>query len=110
VYIYIYTAFISQEGCFACWIILTWLWWCLPEVNQKIAHNLCKLQCHQCRWFERKFCAICGGQREKLWQEFFSDPLQWWDHRSKKASEHQSYQSSHVNRAIAPVGVNLVAL
>ncbi len=43
-------------------------------------------------------------------REFFSDPLQWWDHRSKETSEHQSYQSSHLNRAIAPVGVNLVAL
>jgi hypothetical protein len=27
---------------------------------------------------------VCGGQREKLWQEFFSDPSQWWDHRSGK--------------------------
>ncbi|CAK9870037.1 unnamed protein product [Sphagnum jensenii] len=24
------------------------------------------------------------GQREKLWREFFSDPSQWWDHRSEK--------------------------
>jgi hypothetical protein len=22
-----------------------------------------------------------GGQREKLWCDFFLDPLQWWDHR-----------------------------
>jgi pentatricopeptide repeat protein len=28
-----------------------------------------------------------GGQREKLWREFFSDPSQWWDHRAEKANE-----------------------
>jgi len=30
-----------------------------------------------------------GGQKrivEKLWREFFSDPSQWWDHRSEKAN------------------------
>jgi len=31
-----------------------------------------------------------GGQREILWCDFFLDPLQWWDHRSKKVIEHQS--------------------
>jgi hypothetical protein len=25
-----------------------------------------------------------GTQNEKLWREFFSDPSQWWDHRSEK--------------------------
>ncbi|CAK9225564.1 unnamed protein product [Sphagnum troendelagicum] len=25
-----------------------------------------------------------GGEREKLWREFFKDPSQWWDHRSEK--------------------------
>jgi hypothetical protein len=25
--------------------------------------------------------------REKLWQEFFSDPSQWWDNRFKKVGE-----------------------
>ncbi len=49
-----------------------------------------------------------GGQREKLWYDFFLDPLQWWDHRSKKVIEHQSCQNSHVNAAIALVGVDLV--
>jgi pentatricopeptide repeat protein len=32
---------------------------------------------------------LLSGQRwivEKLWQEFFSDPSQWWDHRSEKLS------------------------
>ncbi|CAK9196087.1 unnamed protein product [Sphagnum troendelagicum] len=32
---------------------------------------------------------LFSGQRwivEKLWQEFFSDPSQWWDHRSEKLS------------------------
>ncbi len=37
------------------------------------------------------------------------DPSQWWDHRSQKVSEHQAVcQSSHVNRAISLVRVNLV--
>jgi hypothetical protein len=26
------------------------------------------------------------GQREKLWREFFSDPSQWWDHRTEKVN------------------------
>ncbi|KAH8930891.1 hypothetical protein BDL97_20G005600 [Sphagnum fallax] len=30
-----------------------------------------------------------GGQREKLWCDFFLDPLQWWDHRSKKLGGHK---------------------
>ncbi len=38
------------------------------------------------------------------------DPSPWWDHSSEKVTEHQSCQSSHVNGAIAIVGVNLVAL
>ncbi len=39
------------------------------------------------------------------------DPLQWWDHRSEKVTEHQTCQSSHVNVATlaALFGVNLVA-
>ncbi len=40
----------------------------------------------------------------------FLDPAQWWDHGSEKVIEHQTCQSSHVNGAIALVGVNLVAL
>jgi hypothetical protein len=31
--------------------------------------------------------AVPGGQREKLWREFLSDPSQWWDHRAEKAIE-----------------------
>jgi hypothetical protein len=34
--------------------------------------------------------AVWAGQRwivEKLWQEFFSDPSQWWDHRSEKVNK-----------------------
>ncbi|CAK9211630.1 unnamed protein product [Sphagnum troendelagicum] len=27
-----------------------------------------------------------AGGKEKLWEEFFSDPLQWWDHRSDKVN------------------------
>jgi len=39
-----------------------------------------------------------------------SDPSQWWDHKPEKVTEYQSCQSSHVNAALALVGVNLVAL
>jgi hypothetical protein len=46
---------------------------------------------------------ICGGSS-------FWIPLQWWDHKSKKVTEHQSCQSSHVNEAISFVNVNLFAL
>jgi hypothetical protein len=28
------------------------------------------------------FSAASAGQREKLWQKFFLDPSQWWDHRA----------------------------
>jgi hypothetical protein len=54
--------------------------------------------------------AVPGGQREKLWQVFFMDPSQWWDHRSEKVREHQTCESSHVDGTIALVVVNLVAL
>ncbi len=37
------------------------------------------------------------------------DPSHCWDHRRDKVTEHHSCQSSHVNGAIAEVGVNLVA-
>jgi hypothetical protein len=55
------------------------------------------------------FSAVPGGQREKLWREFLSDPSQWWDHGAEKVTEHHSCQSSHVNVAIALVGISLVA-
>jgi hypothetical protein len=42
------------------------------------------------------FFAVPVGQREKRWREFFLDPSQWWDHRSKKVTEHQSCQNSPV--------------
>jgi hypothetical protein len=47
---------------------------------------------------------------QKLWQEFFRDPSQCWDHRSEKVIEHQTCQSSHVNGAIPLVGVNFFSL
>jgi hypothetical protein len=27
---------------------------------------------------------VPGSQREKLWREFFSNPLEWWDGRHEK--------------------------
>ncbi len=60
--------------------------------------------------WEGSFSAVPGGQTEKLWREFFVDPSHGWDHRPEKVTEHHSCQSSHVNGAIALVGVNLVAL
>jgi hypothetical protein len=50
--------------------------------------------------------AVPRDQKEKLWQEFFSDPYQWWDHRAEKL---MALQSSHVNGAMALVGFNLAA-
>jgi hypothetical protein len=38
---------------------------------------------HQFQWL------LADNQRrivEKLWQEFFSDPSQWWDHRLEKVN------------------------
>jgi hypothetical protein len=43
---------------------------------------------------------------QKLWQEFFPDPQQWWDHRAEKL---MVLQSSPVNGAMALVGFNLAA-
>jgi hypothetical protein len=34
-------------------------------------------------------CVFLAGQKrivEELWQKFFSDPSQWWDHRSENVS------------------------
>jgi hypothetical protein len=41
-------------------------------------------------WF---FCfnqvaVVPADPKEKLWQEFFSDPSQWWDYRLEKVSEY----------------------
>jgi hypothetical protein len=33
------------------------------------------------------FSAVPAGQREKLWQKFFLDPSQWWDHRAEKVTD-----------------------
>ncbi len=33
-----------------------------------------------------EFSAVPVGEREKLQQEFFLDPYQWWDHRSEKVT------------------------
>jgi len=38
-----------------------------------------------------------AGQRrlvEKLWQQFFSDPSQWWDHRPEKVNENGHHQNA----------------
>jgi hypothetical protein len=59
---------------------------------------------------EGSFRAVPGGYTEKLRQEFFVDPSHWWDQRPEKVTEHHSCQSSHLNGAIALIGVNLVAL
>jgi hypothetical protein len=29
---------------------------------------------------------VHAARNEKLWREFFSDPSQWWDHRSEKVN------------------------
>ncbi len=57
-----------------------------------------------------RFSPAPGGQRQKLWRDFFLDPSNWWDHRSEEVTERRSGQTSQVNGAIALVGVNLLAL
>jgi hypothetical protein len=71
-------------------------------------HSNCE---HSCVVYSSLSTAIfsqyaCFASRKVL------DPLQWWDHRSEKVTEHQTCQSSHVNVATlaALFGVNLVAL
>jgi len=41
------------------------------------------------------FSAVPGGEREKLWREFFSS--QWWDQRSEKVIDHQSCQRVYIS-------------
>jgi hypothetical protein len=40
--------------------------------------------------------AFHTGKKEKLWQEFFSDPSQWWDHRSDKVTEYACFQNAFI--------------
>jgi len=56
--------------------------------------------CCTCRSF-LKHNAVPGGWREKLISKFFSDPLQWWDCRLKKANEYESCHNCLVDSAIA---------
>jgi hypothetical protein len=58
------------------------------EANRKIGHSNTPMRSNYMIWNERKFFSA-GGQREKLWRDFFLDPSQWWDHRSEKVTEHQ---------------------
>jgi hypothetical protein len=72
-----------------------------------LGRGFCMIKVHD---LNAIFSTILGGQRKKLWQEFFLDPSQWWDHKPKKVIEHQSCQSSHVNAAIALIGLNIVVV
>jgi hypothetical protein len=59
---------------------------CICVVSQLRFANLLAEFCTPIYFF---LCVICmAGQKrksvEKLWREFFSDPSQWWDHRSEK--------------------------
>jgi hypothetical protein len=36
--------------------------------------------------------------REKFWLEFFSDPSQWWDHRTAKVNEINFFMISLLSR------------
>jgi hypothetical protein len=85
---------------------------CLPkivdvissEANQKIAHVVCETQYDL---IVTSMWSKCMTWKE-VFLQFFVDPSHWWDHRP--VTEHHSCQSSHVNGAIALVGVSLVAL
>jgi hypothetical protein len=39
-----------------------------------------------CCKYPKPLQGSCHGDVEKLWQEFFSDPSQWWDRRSEKVT------------------------
>ncbi|CAK9878571.1 unnamed protein product [Sphagnum jensenii] len=49
------------------------------------------------QWIEHKVASgdhhhhhhynVAAGKKEKRWREFFSDPSQWWDHRSEKGNK-----------------------
>jgi hypothetical protein len=86
------------------------------QSNREAGYNLCKMQylILACMWSEFTIWQEVFLQSlkvtQKLWQEFFRDPSQCWDHRSEKVSEHQTCLSSHVNGAIPLVGVNLFSL
>jgi hypothetical protein len=86
------------------------------EKSREARYNLCKMQylilasmCSEFTIWQEVFLQSLKVT-QKLWQEFFRDPSQCWGHRSEKVSEQQTCQSSHVNGAIPPVGVNLLSL
>ncbi|CAM6033764.1 unnamed protein product [Sphagnum compactum] len=72
----------------------------LQRQQQPVRHHIQRIQVHSdaspvallvVQWVEIKApLRGHGGQKrksvEKLWREFFSDPSQWWDHRSEKAN------------------------
>ncbi|CAK9234452.1 unnamed protein product [Sphagnum troendelagicum] len=72
----------------------------LQRQQQPVRHHIQRIQVHSdaspvallvVQWVEIKApLRGYGGQKrnsvEKLWREFFSDPSQWWDHRSEKAN------------------------
>jgi hypothetical protein len=41
---------------------------------------------------------VHAAQNEKLWREFFSDPSQWWDHRSEKVNDDDFFHNPLVDR------------
>ncbi len=56
---------------------------------------------HHLQWFvtgqkklvEKFFEANQKRSVEKLWQKLFSDPSQWWDHRSEKVNENNFFHN-----------------
>jgi len=102
--------------CFLKNLHLIWLYVILSQSNREAGYNLCKMQylILACMWSEFTIWQEVFLQSlkvtQKLWQEFFRDPSQCWDHRSEKVSEHQTCLSSHINEAIPLVGVNLFSL
>jgi hypothetical protein len=51
-------------------------------------------------WFQQFLWCVAGQKRivEKRWLEFFSDPSQWWDHRTAKVNEINFFRISLLSR------------
>jgi len=50
--------------------------------------------------FGTLFTAVAANKKEKRWREFFSDPSQWWDHRSEKVSEYDCCCHNSLDKAL----------
>jgi hypothetical protein len=61
------------------------------------------------QWIEHKVASgdhhhhhynVAADKKEKRWRKFFSDPSQWWDHRSEKVSEYDCCCHNSLDKAL----------